>query len=416
MKQKQLGPFLLSGLMIGPILGSGVILFPPIVYQEIGAHGIWAWLVIMILGGFFAAIFARLALAFPGKEGVSKAVRRAFGPSAGQLASYFIMSAVCVGPVAVLATAATEISHACQLSGNTIPFISGILLFCCSLLLLRNITAVGTAILICSSFVALILVLGSAMTIVNGPPAPVPDFNPVFSSFGQTLLLLFWTIIGWELLGNYSEDVKVPEKTIPLATMISVAMISFIYLIVAWAIHSCGVESPSMTDVVTPLLRHWAAPVLSVITTLLCISTYLMIVGGVTRLVHSLATDGRLPTFLMKKNKNGAPDSAVFAYGIIHLMVILLLQMKIIDLQQIIAFANVFFLSNALLCILSGIYLLNSKILRFFGWILCIGFTTLLFFSSPWILGIMLLEVVVTLCLKKSNRKYDPVIKKWTHS
>lgn len=401
MKQNFLGPFQLSGLMIGPILGSGVILLPPLVYRQIGSHAVRAWLVIMILGGFFAAIFARLALAFPGKEGVSKAVRNAFGPTAGQLASSFIMSAVCVGPVAVLATAAAEIAQTCQLPGNRIPMISGVLLLCCLAMLLCNITAVGKITLICSSFVGLILVVGSGLTIFVSHPPPTPDLNVDPVSFGQTLLLLFWTIVGWEVLGNYSAEVKDPHKTIPRATALSVAIISGIYLMVACAIHCCSVEMPGMTDVIRPLSGRLAAPVLTVVTTLLCMSTYLMIVGGITRLVHSLAKDGRLLAPLAGENRNGAPAPAVFLYGCIHLIVIVLLQSDLLRIEQVIAFANVFFLSNALLCILAAIRLLDSILLRLSGGMLCAGFTILLLFSSPWILALMLLEVAAIFCHRK---------------
>jgi amino acid efflux transporter len=401
MKQSFLGTFQLSGLMIGPILGAGVILFPPLIYQKIGSHAIWAWLVIMILGGFFAAIFAKLALAFPGKEGVSKAVRNAFGPVVGQLASNFIMSAVCVGPVAVLATAASEIARAAQLPDNSIPLISGGLLVCCLLMLLRNVTAVGKITLICSSIVTIILILGSILTIAGSHPSPIPDLNIDPLSFGQVLLLLFWTIVGWELLGNYSSEVRVPHKTIPRATILSVAIISGTYLMVAWAIHCCKSDVPGITDIVKPLLGNWTASVLSGITTLLCVSTYLMIVGGITRLAYSLAKDGRLPALLAGENRNGAPANAVFLYGCFHLLVIVLLQFDIIQLEQVIAFANVFFLSNALLCILASIYLLDSTILRLSGGMLCLGFTVLLFFSSPWILGMMLLEIAATFYYRK---------------
>ncbi len=405
MEKRVLGPFLLSGLMIGPILGSGVILLPPLVYRQIGSHAIWAWLVIMILGAFFAAIFAQLALAFPGKEGVSKAVRSAFGPSIGQLASNFLMSAVCAGPVAVLATAAIEIARACQLPANKIPLITGCLLVCCLVMLLRNISAVGKVSLICSSLVAIILILGSGFTIIGGFLAPPPESKLDPFSFGQALLLLFWAIIGWELLGNYSSEVKMPRKTIPQATIMSILVISGIYLLVALAINCCKLDTPGMTDIVRPLLGPLTPLVLSAITVLLCMATYLMIVGGITRLVSSLAKDERLPAFLEKSNRNGSPNRAIFLYGSIHILVIIFLQLNIVQLEQIIAFANVFFLSNALLCILAAIRLLDSILLKFSGGVLIIGFVILLFFSSPWILGLMLMLALSTICQNKITIK-----------
>lgn len=398
MEKKSLGPFLLSGLMIGPILGSGVILLPPVAFEQLGSHAIWAWFAIMVLGAFFAAIFARLALAFPGSEGVSAAVRQAFGPWAGQLAVNFILSAVCVGPVAVLTTAAMEIARAWGLTARAVPVLSGCLLACCLVLLLGNIRAIGKTALLTSSLVALILVTGSGLTIAGSASVPVPDtpLRPV--AFGQTLLLLFWTIVGWEILGNYSAEVDAPAKTIPRATALSVAIISGIYLMVAWGVHCTGNDAPGMADIVRPLLGRAAGPVLALLTTLLCAATYLMIVGGITRLVKSLAEDGRLPSVFSGENRNGAPAPAVFLYAGIHLLVILLLLSGMVRLEQIIAFANVFFIANALLCILAGIRLLDSAVLRLSGVALCAGFGILLLFSNPWILGLMLVEIAVTFC------------------
>ena len=152
-----------------------------------------------------------------------------------------------------------------------------------------------------------------------------------------------------------------------------------------------------MTDVVSPLLCHWAAPVIDYVTTLLCMSTYLMIAGGITRLVQSLAKGGRLVASLAGENKNGAPAPAVYLYGCIHLLVIVLLQLGLVRLDQVIAFANVFFLSNALLCIFAAMRLLDSIVVRFFCGMLCTGFTALLLFSSPWILTLMLLEIAATI-------------------
>ena len=411
MKNGTLGPFLLSGLMIGPILGSGVILLPPMAFQKIGSYAIWAWIVIMTLGGFFAAAFAQLAIAFPGKEGASRAVRAAFGPAVGQLASNFIISAVCAGPVAVLATAATEVARACQLPGHHIPAITGCLLICCLVLLLRNVRTVGKAALVCSSIIAAVLITGSALTIAGGYSTSGVDAEIDPFSFGQVLLLLFWTIIGWEIIGNYSSEVKKPRKTIPRATAMSVGAISGIYLLVAWAIHVCSADTPGITDIVTPLLGPLSPVVLSVITVLLCVTTYLMIVGGITRLVSSLADEGRLPAFLGKSNVNGSPVYSIFFFGVIHVLIISLLQLDVLHLEQIISFANVFFIANALVCILAAVRLLDSMLLKLSGGVLITGFVVLLCFSSPWILLLMLLITLTTMLHDKirnqSKRIYE---------
>ena len=42
--------------------------------------------------------------------------------------------------------------------------------------------------------------------------------------FGYGLLLLFWTVVGWEIIGNYSAEIRDPGRTIPRSVALSVAV------------------------------------------------------------------------------------------------------------------------------------------------------------------------------------------------
>lgn len=80
MNRKKIGPFLLSGLMIGPILGSGIILLPPpLAYGKLGTGSIWSWVTIMGLGAIFAMIFSKLSILHPGDGGMTIAIEQAMG-------------------------------------------------------------------------------------------------------------------------------------------------------------------------------------------------------------------------------------------------------------------------------------------------------------------------------------------------
>lgn len=79
MKRDQMGPLLLSGLIIGPVLGSGIILLPPIIYRLTGDYAIAAWLLMMGFSYLFAHLFGKLSIVYPGESGLAVAVERAFG-------------------------------------------------------------------------------------------------------------------------------------------------------------------------------------------------------------------------------------------------------------------------------------------------------------------------------------------------
>lgn len=78
-QEKKLNTFTLSGLIIGPILGSGVILLPSMLYNMIGNFSLIIWAIILSLGFIFALIFGKLAILFPGDGGVSLATKNALG-------------------------------------------------------------------------------------------------------------------------------------------------------------------------------------------------------------------------------------------------------------------------------------------------------------------------------------------------
>ncbi|PMU58232.1 amino acid permease, partial [Pseudomonas sp. GP01-A3] len=108
------------------------------------------------------------------------------------------------------------------------------------------------------------------------------------SDFGQSLLLLFWALIGWEVIGSYSLEVKTPERTIPKAVALSFSIIAVVSLTVALAfqwIHSDSqsTANQSLAPLLESLFGNWATPIISTITIALCISTVLLVIGAVSR-------------------------------------------------------------------------------------------------------------------------------------
>lgn len=400
---KQMGPFQLSGLIVGAVLGSGIILLPPIAQNQLGQWSVTSWFIIMMLGAIFALVFAKLALEYPGSEGVPIAVCKAFGPRVAQLVSNYLICAVCVGPIVVLMTAADTISRAFLFSPDDTPAITaGVLLFSV-FLLMRRITIVGAIALATSIGIGFVLVAGSITTIALDSILPLPETHISISAMGRTLLILFWAIVGWEVIGNYTEEIHNSRKTIIISTVLSVLVIAGIYILVAWALATASAQSlsggiQSVSQVVTPLFGSYADLIVMGMTSALCICTYLMFVGGVSRLVVSLAQQGKLPILLAKKNANGAPVGALAFFVCAHCLSLALLSSKVVTLEDLVAMANVFFLANSLLAVLSAMYLFPSLWFRISCAFLCFAFISLLYFSSFLPLAGLLLVSLLTFC------------------
>ncbi|PFM82458.1 amino acid permease [Bacillus sp. AFS077874] len=410
MRNRKIGFLLLSGLMIGPILGSGIIILPPAVYETAGNYAIFAWVLMLGLSLIFALMFGKLSLLIPGDSGVPLAVERAFGTQIKNLSAIFFLLAVCLGPIAVTGTA----GHYLQLLTNQSFFNEkwlalGILCFV-YIILTRSIADVGKFAFFMSSFIVVTLIVGSIHTLFTVDGSFTLS-NPItVSDFGESLLLLFWALIGWEVIGSYSLEVKTPERTIPRAVVLSFSIIAIVSLTVAFAFQWIHSKNGNMMDQsLAPLLQSlfgsWSTPIISSITIALCISTVLLVIGAVSRLIADQAKNGLLPSWLSFKNKNNVATRSLFSLFCIHIIVFILYFNDFLSIQTLVAIANAFFLCNALLRVLACFRLFDSIFFKMGSCILAICFLGILLFSSPVILILIILVSVYFIWLQKRDLK-----------
>ena len=393
MENKQIGTAKLCGLIVGPILGSGIIILPPLSLNIMGKWAIYGWITIMFISFMFAHVFGKLSVMFPGDAGVSNAVEQAFGKGVKQLTSFYLAGAACFGPVAVLLTA----SDYANVSGNLNEhMLSAIFLILSMLLLLRRLTHIGTVSFILTSAAAVILFTGSMSGLLSASHSisPAEPFN--IQNFGYGLLLLFWTIVGWEIIGNFSNDIKEPEKTMPRAIFISALLIAVISLIVVAALQTKYPQKDiSITLLLKPIFGGASAYVTAFLTLSLCITTYLAFTGAVARLLNALSTDGKLPQWLKKRNTSNAPAAAILAMISIHGTALIMVSNGWLNVEKLVSIANGFFLANALTGILAGVKLFknrNEKYLSLFlAGILCI----IMLFSSIYVISTIIIMALV---------------------
>lgn len=368
MKSGKLGPYLLSGLMVGPVLGSGIFILPPLVHEAAGEWAFPAWCITVVLNAIFAFVFGFLSIQFPGDGGVADAIAHVFGPRLKRLASYYLISAVIFGPAAVLLTIARYIP---------LPWLDTVeggrmLAALCLVpvgyaLLLQRIRAIGTMALVLSSVSAVLLLTGGIWVIARYSTdlsvlPGVQDFDA--GVFGHVLLMLFWIIVGWEVVGNYSGEVAEPQKNIPRAVCGSVAAVTFVELCVAFAMQRADVPAQAgygMAKLLYPMFGNAGAVVCSLLVTALCVTTYLMFVGGVARLMASLAQEGAFPALVGRRNRDGVPVIALTLLCLMQGLSLGACLFGLARLETLVAIASGFFLANALIGISAAMMLLKMQ-------------------------------------------------------
>jgi len=384
-KQERIGPVRMCGLIIGPILGSGIVILPPLAQQLAGDWAVPAWLVTVAVSMLFAWIFGRLSLLYPGEAGVTAAVEAAFGSRMKRLTAFYLIGAVLFGPVAVMLTVARHLPF---IHDGAVVLPGVVMTLLAASLLLGGITFVGTVSLIASSLTAVTLLAGATATIaMNGWHWHVP-VSFAAGEFAYTLLLLFWSVVGWEVIGNYSGDLRDPGRNLPRAVLASALVIALVTVVVAVAMQVVADSLPTgsaiaVSAMVTVIFGTFSSWVMGVLVLALCGCTFLLFVGGSARLMASLADQGQLPAALSRRTKSGAPLAAVGLLTAVHLCLFGAVARGLIDVEGLVAVADTFFLGNALIGILSAIRLFDDTRLRLAASLLALLLAGVLLQSSP---------------------------------
>ncbi|WP_122893345.1 APC family permease [Arcobacter peruensis] len=380
--KNNLNTFTLSGLIIGPILGSGLILLPPLLYNMVGDFSLIIWAIILSLGFVFALIFGKLAVLFPGEGGVSLATKEAMGKKYQLLTSFYLICAVFFGPVAVLIIAAEFIKPYFQ---NTSLELLGFFIYILTyLLLLIKINFLGKLMLIVSSVITLIFLISSINILVNTNEFNFSLVKISIDEFGHSLIIVFWSIVGWEVIGNYSNEVE-KKKTLTNAVKLSAIIISLVYILTTLAI--CFGEFPKEEDfklvwIIEPIFQEYSNAILASVSMILCVGTLILFVGGVARLISSL----KLSSYTSKHLSNNTPIAALNFLSLIYIITLLLVYFKVLSLDNLVAYADGFFIANALIGLITAVMIFEKGFLKNSAIILAILFFIILLFSNIFIL------------------------------
>lgn len=394
MNTNKLNTLTLSALIIGPVMGSGIILLPPLLYDIIQNYSLFIWVIISLLGLAFALIFGKLAILFKGEGGVSLATKSALGKKYQYLTSFYLILAVFFGPVAVVLIAA-DFMQLYFVSTNKV-FLALIIYIFTYILLLFKIDIIGKIMLFVTSIITIILLISSINILLNVDKFifTLPIFNT--KDIGYSFLLVFWAIVGWEVIGNYSNDVK-SSKTITNAVLFSAIIVGLVYILVSGAISFGSFEEKNIKSfeliwLIEPLFGNFSKIILLSISLLLCVGTLILFVGGVARLIASLKFNKLLSSHLT----TGSPIGALSALGLIHLIVLFLVYKNIFNKAILVSFADGFFIANAMIGLITAIIIFKNGILKFMAFVLLAIFFAILQFSNIYILFVIFILFLYT--------------------
>ncbi|GLY85196.1 amino acid permease [Actinoallomurus iriomotensis] len=311
-------------LYVCAILGAGVLAFPGQVASLAGPAALIAWGFSALMGLPMAFTFAALAARFPDAGGVATFAAKAFGPSAGGIAGWWYFIAGSVGQTIVPLTAGYYVASALGLRQHWAPAIAATVL--------AIAVAANLAGLKLGARVQIALAIGVAaillsVILVALPQISFENFTPFaphgIPGIGQAIVVLFFAFAGWEAIAHLSGEFRDVRRTLPRATLLTILIVSVLYLGVAFAVvgtHSSGtraLDRISLGVIIEHGLGLSANGVVAIAAVVICLGTTNAFVASVSRLGYALARDGWAPALLTRRNRQGAPHHAILAVGAI---------------------------------------------------------------------------------------------------
>ncbi len=155
-------------------------------------------------------------------------------------------------------------------------------------------------------------------------PANWAPFMPFgFSGVAAGAATVFFAYIGFDAVSTAAEEVRNPQRDMPIGIISSLAICTVLYIAVSLVL--TGVVPYQLLDVKNPVAfamtyvhQGWFAGLIS-LAALLGITTVLLVMSyGQTRLLYSISRDGLLPKILSKVNpKTKSPVFSSWTTGII---------------------------------------------------------------------------------------------------
>ncbi|MDF3031130.1 MAG: amino acid permease [Moraxellaceae bacterium] len=291
---------------VGTIVGAGI-------YSVLGAAagmagpGVWVSLVLAGVAAFITALsYAELISLYPQAGAEYHFLKRAFP---GQSLLRFF-----AGFLIALNAASTSATVALAFGGYLRVFLDApagiiafVLLSACTLVNIAGIrestwASIG---LICIEVVGLLLLIGAGFWHADVMDAVQLPAAEDFGSVVAATALIFFIYIGFEDVANLAEEAKTPRRDVPRALLMSVAITTVIYLLVAWV--ALALVSPQvLAQSESPLtaagggISPWLGRALAVSALFATASTALISLISISRLLYGMARDGALPPVLAR--------------------------------------------------------------------------------------------------------------------
>jgi len=333
--RKELGIYQVFCIATGAMVSSGLFILPGLAYDYAGPAVVISYFFAGLLAMTGMLSIAEMATAMPKAGGDYFFITRGFGPAVGTISGLFSWFSLSLkSAFALIGMAAFT---ALIFPGYDIKLIA---IFLSLIFMAINILGVKESGRFQALLVTLLLGLMGAY-IIFGIPRVSSDYFLPFSPYGfdgifSTAGFVFTAYGGLLYVGSVAEEVKNPNKVIPLAMIISLLVVSILYTLMVFV--TVGVlPGENLSGSLTPIsdgalaiMGNWGMIAMTIAALLAFISTANGGLLSASRYPLSLSRDGLMPQLLSKISPRYRTPYISIVLTTVSLIIFLLLDLEIL--------------------------------------------------------------------------------------
>jgi len=305
---RALGLWETTAIVMGIMIGSAIFIVPAEVTREVGSEraALGVWIISGILSLFGALSFAELAGMFPQAGGQYVYLREAYGHLVSFLCGWTFFLAVQSGGISTVAVGfAQYLADFFPIGPGQQKLAASLAIVVLTAINYRGVREAGwvQSVLTGAKVGAMVALVALGFALVHGPVGtsvklPTPAGWGFLSSFGVAMVAALWAYDGWNNGTFAAEEVKHPERDIPLGLILGTGAVVVIYILVNLVYYhvlplvtvaqSPRVAAQAGTRLFGRSGAHWVS--LAIIVAMLgCVNG--MILAG-ARVYYAMARDG----------------------------------------------------------------------------------------------------------------------------
>src|SRR3989475_3021170 len=221
-------------IYVSSLLGSGIFVIPGLAARIAGPASIVSWMLLSLASYPFAYTFAKLSAKRPESGGIYAFARDGIGLRAGAATAWLFLAWAVLGAPAATVAAASYLAFVFPLNRLDIYLAAAGILILAFAVNYVGIRFTGRVQLATVAAILVALVIAVVASAPRVRPANYTPFLPSgLGSIGTAAALIVWSYLGYENTSHVAEEFRNPEREFHRSVVISVFLISGLYLAIA---------------------------------------------------------------------------------------------------------------------------------------------------------------------------------------